>query len=116
MDRFTCFGCERLHIYSDKMIGAMGSCGENGFIVPQNMDGVKKILTFWRVPRSCPLKEGVFKSAKPAPKKEWVTRSFEDLKYKFDRVHCSQCGGEFGPRDSGFSHCEDHKGLIDLDR
>lgn len=27
---------------------------------------------------------------------------------KFEKVHCSQCGGEFGPRDSGYSHCEDH--------
>lgn len=27
---------------------------------------------------------------------------------KFDKVHCSQCGGEFGPRDSGYSHCSDH--------
>lgn len=28
---------------------------------------------------------------------------------RFAKVYCSQCGGEFGPRDSGFSHCEDHK-------
>jgi hypothetical protein len=27
---------------------------------------------------------------------------------KFQTVHCSQCGGEFGPRDSGYSHCADH--------
>lgn len=27
----------------------------------------------------------------------------------FVRVYCSQCGGEFGPRDGGYSHCEDHK-------
>ena len=36
-------------------------------------------------------------------------------KPKFNKVSCSQCGGEFGPRDSGFSHCEDHKGLKNLD-
>jgi len=26
----------------------------------------------------------------------------------FDVTYCSQCGGSFGPRDSGYSHCEDH--------
>jgi hypothetical protein len=28
---------------------------------------------------------------------------------KFQEVYCSQCGGEFGPRDSGYSHCKDHQ-------
>lgn len=28
--------------------------------------------------------------------------------YKFPITHCSQCGGEFGPGDHGYSHCEDH--------
>lgn len=27
---------------------------------------------------------------------------------RFDKTYCSQCGGEFGPGDSGFSHCQDH--------
>lgn len=27
---------------------------------------------------------------------------------KFQRVYCSECGGEFGPRDSGYSHCSEH--------
>lgn len=27
---------------------------------------------------------------------------------RFENVTCSQCGGDFGPGDSGFSHCEDH--------
>ena len=27
---------------------------------------------------------------------------------KFERTHCSQCGGEFGPGNAGFSHCADH--------
>jgi hypothetical protein len=27
----------------------------------------------------------------------------------FTKVYCSQCGGEFGPRDSGYSHCSDHR-------
>ena len=31
--------------------------------------------------------------------------------YKFEQVSCSQCGGEFGPGDHGFSHCENHKHL-----
>ena len=29
----------------------------------------------------------------------------------FPSVFCSQCGGEFGPGPSGFSHCIDHKAL-----
>lgn len=32
-------------------------------------------------------------------------------RYKFEQVSCSQCGGEFGPGDNGFSHCENHKHL-----
>lgn len=27
---------------------------------------------------------------------------------RFANVSCSQCGKEFGPGDSGFSHCENH--------
>ncbi len=27
---------------------------------------------------------------------------------KFAKTYCSQCGAEFGPRDSGYSHCDDH--------
>lgn len=27
---------------------------------------------------------------------------------KFTSVYCSQCGGIFGPGDSGYSHCKDH--------
>ena len=30
-------------------------------------------------------------------------------KPRFAVVFCSQCGGEFGPRDNGYSHCTDHK-------
>lgn len=29
---------------------------------------------------------------------------------RYEKVWCSQCGSEFGPRDSGYSHCSDHKG------
>jgi len=28
---------------------------------------------------------------------------------KFQKVFCSQCGGVFGPRNSGYSHCIDHR-------
>lgn len=27
---------------------------------------------------------------------------------RFSVTYCSQCGGEFGPGDQGFSHCSDH--------
>ena len=32
---------------------------------------------------------------------------------KFANVSCSQCGREFGPGDSGFSHCENHPPYAD---
>ena len=28
---------------------------------------------------------------------------------KFKVTYCSQCGGEFGPGNHGYSHCTDHK-------
>lgn len=27
---------------------------------------------------------------------------------RFEKTYCSQCGGEFGPGEHGYSHCEDH--------
>lgn len=30
---------------------------------------------------------------------------------KFEKTYCSQCGGEFGPGDHGFSHCSTHEVL-----
>lgn len=30
-------------------------------------------------------------------------------KHRFENTYCSQCGGEFGPGDSGYSHCADHR-------
>lgn len=32
-------------------------------------------------------------------------------RYKYPETFCSQCGGEFGPGNQGFSHCENHKHL-----
>ena len=29
----------------------------------------------------------------------------------FNDTYCSQCGQSTGPRDSGFSHCDDHRRL-----
>lgn len=34
---------------------------------------------------------------------------------KFQETFCSQCGGTFGPGDSGFSHCDQHEHLQNLD-
>lgn len=31
---------------------------------------------------------------------------------RFERTYCSQCGGEFGPGDSGFSHCDQHTEMV----
>lgn len=33
----------------------------------------------------------------------------EDSVPKFEKTFCSQCGGEFGPGEHGYSHCSDHK-------
>lgn len=33
----------------------------------------------------------------------------EDNVPKFEKTFCSQCGGEFGPGENGYSHCSDHK-------
>lgn len=34
---------------------------------------------------------------------------------RFDRTYCSQCGGEFGPGTSGYSHCDQHEGRTNYD-
>jgi hypothetical protein len=34
---------------------------------------------------------------------------------KFNETYCSQCGGAFGPGDHGYSRCDHHKGLTNLD-
>lgn len=44
-----------------------------------------------------------------------LTAALDDGKrhhaYKYGETFCSQCGGEFGPGNEGFSHCENHKHL-----
>ncbi|MDO9252590.1 MAG: hypothetical protein Q7U48_13705 [Hydrogenophaga sp.] len=30
---------------------------------------------------------------------------------RFPVTYCSQCGGTFGPGDSGLSHCDDHRAM-----
>ena len=37
-------------------------------------------------------------------------RSLPASLHRFPNVSCSQCGHDFGPGDSGFSHCENHAG------
>lgn len=32
-----------------------------------------------------------------------------------DRTYCSQCGGEFGPGVSDYSHCDQHIGRTNFD-
>lgn len=34
-----------------------------------------------------------------------------DVEPRFPRTYCSHCGGEFGPGNHGFSHCENHAGM-----
>lgn len=34
---------------------------------------------------------------------------------KFEKTYCSRCGGEFGPGDSGYSHCDQHKMPLEVD-
>ena len=38
-----------------------------------------------------------------------VGYTYEAPAARFPEVSCSQCGQSFGPGDSGFSHCQDHK-------
>jgi hypothetical protein len=40
------------------------------------------------------------KCGREQPHSHWTPR--------FPKTYCSQCGGEFGPGDQGFSHCDDH--------
>jgi hypothetical protein len=35
-----------------------------------------------------------------------------DQPFRFRAVQCSQCGGEFGPGNHGYSHCDDHLHLF----
>lgn len=35
---------------------------------------------------------------------------------KFKETFCSQCGGAFGPGDSGFSHCDQHVAEMSLEQ
>jgi len=44
--------------------------------------------------------------------KEHFLWSLASERPRFAEVSCSQCGGTFGPGDSGFSHCEDHRGHL----
>jgi carbon storage regulator CsrA len=32
-----------------------------------------------------------------------------DIKPRFDKTHCSQCGRDLGPGDCGKSHCDQHR-------
>ena len=32
----------------------------------------------------------------------------QPVRPRFERTYCSQCGGEFGAGDNGFSHCDRH--------
>ena len=38
-----------------------------------------------------------------------MLRMFIESICKFQNTFCSQCGKEFGPGDSGYSHCKDHE-------
>lgn len=54
------------------------------------------------------------RAAKKRKNRDYQTHKLMGLaepKFKFDTTHCSQCGGEFGPGNSGYSHCIDHKGI-----
>jgi carbon storage regulator CsrA len=38
-----------------------------------------------------------------------VMKTHGDAKPRFDETHCSQCGRDLGPGDSGKSHCDQHR-------
>jgi len=45
--------------------------------------------------------------------KDWY-QTEDQLMPKFEQTYCSQCGQEFGPGDSGFSHCTTHRAVSRL--
>ena len=38
----------------------------------------------------------------------WSATYHQALPPRFPMTYCSQCGGEQGPGNAGFSHCDDH--------
>jgi len=72
----TCGTCDQMEMTLVHMGAGVGSCKMTGAVVPQSMDGAAETITFWRVPMECPLYTG---SKKQAPKKDWVTKTFEEV-------------------------------------
>jgi len=72
----TCGNCPNLKVTG---VGSFAAayCGLTDYIIPHGSEGVD--FTFWRVPIECPRTEGVKKSEKQAPKKEWVNKVLSDL-------------------------------------
>lgn len=38
-----------------------------------------------------------------------ISKAIGTPRPRFENTYCSQCGGEFGPGNHGFSHCADHR-------
>lgn len=72
---YTCGNCKEVKI-NKLMGGAVVGCDLTNFVVPHEMDGLSKKITFLRIPLSCPRTEDVVKSEKQAPPDKWVVRDF----------------------------------------
>ena len=74
----TCGNCENINFDNGGGWGVFG-CKKTGFVIPHHAEYENKKVTFWRVPKECPKTEGVKKSEKQAPRKDWVIKSFKDF-------------------------------------
>jgi hypothetical protein len=75
----TCGNCKEVN-FDPNSRWAVAGCKLTDFVIPHYCEHTEKRLTFWRVPEACPRPDSeVKKSAKQAPKKQWVIKSFSDF-------------------------------------
>lgn len=77
--RKTCAECPHLGLNKTPQM-ALAYCTETDLVIPQNTErkGKEWEITYWRVPRSCPLPDGeVHKSEDKAPQKDWVVKTID---------------------------------------
>jgi len=75
MEELTCGNCKEVQI--DPMMGAViVGCKLTGLVIPHRMNGTERTITYWRIPDSCPLTEGVKKSRGIVSREFWVVKKF----------------------------------------
>ena len=76
----TCGNCPNLFLGGNPPRMPLPACKVTDNIVPHEWMGEN--FKFWRVPVDCPRTEGVVKSKKQAPRKEWVIKTLVDFGYE----------------------------------